>query len=70
MHRCKKSGCKLSLSYVQYSIYTAKFVIIFIILAYFPYLEKMKVGLCDRYAVCVSVNPPPPLTFEYLNQSL
>jgi hypothetical protein len=28
-------------------------------LVYFPYFEKMKVGLCDLNAVCVSVNPPP-----------
>jgi hypothetical protein len=31
-----------------------------IFLAYFPYFEKMKVGLCDLYAVGVAVNPPPP----------
>jgi hypothetical protein len=28
--------------------------------AYFPYFEKIKVGLCDHLAVCVSMNPPPP----------
>jgi hypothetical protein len=26
-------------------------------LAYFPYFEKMKVGLCDLHAVCVSPSP-------------
>jgi hypothetical protein len=31
-------------------------------LAYFPYFEEIKVGLCDLHAVCVSVNPPAPLT--------
>jgi hypothetical protein len=30
----------------------------------------MKVGLCDLHVVCVSMNPPSPLTFECLNQSL
>jgi hypothetical protein len=25
---------------------------------YFPYFEKIKVGLCDHLAVCVSVYPP------------
>jgi hypothetical protein len=29
--------------------------------AYFPYFEKMKVGLCNHHAVCVSVYPPPSL---------
>jgi hypothetical protein len=38
-------------------------------LAYFPYFEKMKVGLCDLHAVGVSVNPPL-LTFECLNKSM
>jgi hypothetical protein len=28
-----------------------------ILLAYFPYLEKIKVGLCDLHAVYVSVYP-------------
>jgi hypothetical protein len=38
------------------------------LLTYFPYFQKMKVGLCDFLAVCVYVNsPPPPLTFERLN---
>jgi hypothetical protein len=37
-------------------------------LAYFPYLGKIKGGLYDPHALCVSVNPPPPLTFECLNQ--
>jgi hypothetical protein len=27
-------------------------------LAYFPYFEKIKVGLCDHHAVYVSVYPP------------
>jgi hypothetical protein len=39
------------------------------LLAYFPYFEKIKVGLCDHHAACVSVYPHP-LTFEWLNQSL
>jgi hypothetical protein len=29
-------------------------------LAYFPYIEKLKVGLYDHHAVCV---PPPPINF-------
>jgi hypothetical protein len=29
-----------------------------VLLVYFPYFEKMKVGLCDHHAVCVSVHPP------------
>jgi hypothetical protein len=29
------------------------------LLAHFPYFDKIKVGLCDLHAVCVSVNPPP-----------
>jgi hypothetical protein len=44
-----------------------------VLLAHIPYVEKIKVGLCDLHAVCVSVNapsPPRPLTFECLNQSL
>jgi hypothetical protein len=36
------------------------------LLAYSPYLEKIKVDLCDHHAVCVST----PSTFECLNQSL
>jgi hypothetical protein len=35
-------------------------------LAYFPNFEKIKVGLWDHLAVCVS----PRSTFEFLNQSL
>jgi hypothetical protein len=42
-----------------------------IYLAYFPYFKKMKVGLCDLHALCVSVHPPPTiLTLEWLNRSL
>jgi hypothetical protein len=40
-----------------------------VILAYFPYFEKIKVGLCDLHPVCVSVYPPVS-TFEFLNQCL
>jgi hypothetical protein len=29
----------------------------FLFLAYFPYSEKIKVGLCDHLALCVSVPP-------------
>jgi hypothetical protein len=32
-------------------------------LAYFPYFGKMKFGVYDLHAVCVSVNPPPPINF-------
>jgi hypothetical protein len=32
-------------------------------LAYFPYFEKVEVGLCDHHAVCVSVYP----SYERLN---
>jgi hypothetical protein len=39
-----------------------------LILAYFAYLKKIKVGLCDLHAVCVCESPP--LTFECLNESL
>jgi hypothetical protein len=39
-------------------------------LAYFPYFKKMKIRLCDLHAVCLWIHPPPPLTFEFLNQSL
>jgi hypothetical protein len=35
-------------------------------LAYFTYIEKIKVGLWDDLAVCVSVYPPL-LNFECLN---
>jgi hypothetical protein len=35
---------------------TLCYVIVF--LAYFPYFEKIKLGLCDHHAVCVSVYPP------------
>jgi hypothetical protein len=28
------------------------------LLAYFPYFEKQKVGLCDLHALCVSLCPP------------
>jgi hypothetical protein len=47
------------------------FVFCFIyFLAYFPYFEKMKVGLCDLLlSVCLWI-PPPPLTFEWLKKSL
>jgi hypothetical protein len=38
------------------------------LLAYFPYFEKMEVGMCDLHAVCVRVSPL--LTFECLNQYL
>jgi hypothetical protein len=38
------------------------------VLAYFPYFEKIKVGLSDHHAVCVCI--PPQLTFDFLNQSL
>jgi hypothetical protein len=41
------------------------------IFSLFPYFEELKVGL--RHAVSVPVNslpPPPPTTFECLNQSL
>jgi hypothetical protein len=34
----------------------------FSLLAYFPSFEKIKVGLCDIHAVCVSVNPPYQLS--------
>jgi hypothetical protein len=37
-------------------------------LTHFPCFEKMKVGLCDLHAVCLWI--PPPLTFEWQNQSL
>jgi hypothetical protein len=40
-----------------------------VLFAYFPSFAKMKVGLCDLHAVCVSMNPLL-LTFECLNQSL
>jgi hypothetical protein len=30
------------------------------LLAYFPYFEKIKVGLCDRHAVCLCA---PPINF-------
>jgi hypothetical protein len=33
-------------------------------LAYFPYFEKIKIGLCHLHIMCVCE------TFEYLNQSL
>jgi hypothetical protein len=35
-------------------------------LAYFRYIEKMKVGLCDLHALCMSMYPPLS-TFEWLN---
>jgi hypothetical protein len=31
--------------------------------AYFPYFEKIKVGLCDLCAVCVSVYPSTAINF-------
>jgi hypothetical protein len=34
------------------------------LLAYFPYFEKMEVGLCYPHALCVFLL----LNFEYLNQ--
>jgi hypothetical protein len=34
-------------------IHNIKVSVIF--LAYFPYLQKIKVGLCDHHAVCMSV---------------
>jgi hypothetical protein len=39
------------------------------LLAFFPCFEKIKVGLWDHLAVCVSVYAPV-LTFECRNQSL
>jgi hypothetical protein len=33
-------------------------------LPYFRYFEKMEVGLCDRHAVCWSVNNPRPYKFR------
>jgi hypothetical protein len=36
-------------------------------LAYFPYFEKMKVGLWYHHAVCVSVNPPCQLLNAWTN---
>jgi hypothetical protein len=50
----------------------AEYVFASLLLARFPYFEKMKAGLCDLHVVCVSVNSPTPapLTFEYLNQLL
>jgi hypothetical protein len=27
-------------------------------LAYFPYFEEIRLGLCDLHAVCVSLYPP------------
>jgi hypothetical protein len=36
----------------------------FSFLAYIPYFEKIKLGLCYLYAVCVSVKScPPPINF-------
>jgi hypothetical protein len=35
---------------------------------YCPNFEKLKVGLCDNFSVCVSLNPR--IKFECLNQSL
>jgi hypothetical protein len=37
-------------------------------LAYFPYLEKINVGLCDHHAVCVWLCIASLSTFEFLNQ--
>jgi hypothetical protein len=52
-----------------WNAYSTKYnvVIITTFLAYFPYFEKVKVGLCDHHALCVP--PPPQSTFEWLNQS-
>jgi hypothetical protein len=36
-------------------------------LACFPYFERIKVGLCDVHAVCVSVYPPYPLLNTWTN---
>jgi hypothetical protein len=41
---------------------------IVVLLAYFSYFEKIKVGFCDHHALCETV--PPLLTTEWLNQSL
>jgi hypothetical protein len=38
----------------------------YILLAYFPYFEKIKVGLWNDHALCVSVYPPL-WTFECMN---
>jgi hypothetical protein len=40
-----------------------------IFVVYFPYSEKIKVGLCNHYAVSVSMITPV-LTSECLNESL
>jgi hypothetical protein len=40
------------------------------LLAYFPYFEKIKVGIRDPHSVSVCVCVLPASTFECLNQSL
>jgi hypothetical protein len=39
-----------------------------VFLAYFPYFEKLEIGLCDLHSVCLWI-PPPIRTSECLNQS-
>jgi hypothetical protein len=40
-------------------------------LEYYPYLKKNKSRLMQSpCCLCVCESPPPPLTFEWLNQSL
>jgi hypothetical protein len=47
----------------QLSIKARRFFLkIMLFLAYFPYFEKIKVGLWDHHAICVSVNPPYQLS--------
>jgi hypothetical protein len=58
-----KNRNKIALT-VEYALF-----IVILILTFFPYFEKMKVGLCDLHAVCVSVNPAS-VNFECLNQFL
>jgi hypothetical protein len=36
-----------------------------VFLAYFPYLKKIKVGLCDLHAVYASVSVNPPILTFY-----
>jgi hypothetical protein len=62
------------LSRFQSSQFMYKSEIFIQFLAYFPYVEKNKVGLCDHVAACASVSVcvrvSPLLTSECLTQSL
>jgi hypothetical protein len=67
-----KPGLKLELKFWMYSFHyfnQLKYFrnlfneVVIIFLADFPYFEKIKVGLWDHHAICVSVYPPPPINF-------